>query len=285
MATAAQVQEYARSQQDVVTLAHRELLAFWATLDLAEPTAAKAALADFVVDLVQSYGPLSSTLAADFYDELRDAADPRSVFSAEPGEAGLPEQIRGSSNWAVQPLFPYVEDVFDDDANVVGTREIAANPSLALSRFQSSTQRLVQDWGRQTLIDAAERDPSRPGWARMPIGETCRWCRMLASRGAVYGSAEKALHREDGGLFHDDDDCQPVPVWSDDDLPYDPKPLLDEYLAERAGGKSSKDPKVSAFDAMTREQVELQIRITDGLKDSPWRTQQLDRLRTRLTQL
>jgi hypothetical protein len=184
-----------------------------------------------MVDLIDSFGPLSSTLAADFYDELRDAAAPSSVFAAEPGEAGVAEQVRGSSDWAVQPLFPHAEDVLDADGNVVGSREVAANPSLALSRFKSSTQRLVQDWGRQTIIDASERDPSRPGWARMPIGETCKWCRMLASRGAVYGSAEKALHREDGGTFHDDDDCQPVPVWSDDDMPYDPKLLLDEYLA------------------------------------------------------
>lgn len=39
------------------------------------------------------------------------------------------------------------------------------------------------------------------------------------------------------------------------------------------------------FDSLTRSQIENQIRITEGLKASEWRSAQLDRLRNRLTEL
>jgi hypothetical protein len=41
----------------------------------------------------------------------------------------------------------------------------------------------------------------------------------------------------------------------------------------------------SAFDAMTRDQVQQQLRIAEGLKDSRWRTTYLERLRARLRDL
>lgn len=41
----------------------------------------------------------------------------------------------------------------------------------------------------------------------------------------------------------------------------------------------------TAFAAMSRDQVEHQLRITQGLKDSAWRTTQLERLRARLRNL
>jgi hypothetical protein len=277
--------DYSKAQAAIVAQVHADLDALWKTIDTANPVAAKAALAELMVTLVDTYGPVSAALAADYFDELRADAAPRGRYRARAGNHRDVEQVQGSSDWAAQPLFPSVEDVLDDAGAVIGTRRGEANPLATLQRLRGASQRIVQSWGRQTLIDNAERDPSRPGWARMPVGQTCDWCRMLASRGAVYTSAAKVMHRADGGTFHDDCDCQPVVVWSDEDLPYDPQPLLDEYLARGSGSKKSSDPQVSAFDAMTREQLELQIRQTEPLKDSPWRTKYLARLRGRLAEL
>ena len=56
----------------------------------------------------------------------------------------------------------------------------------------------------------------------------------------------------------------------------------------RQGIPGSKPHAVEApdgFAGLTREQVELQIRITEGLKDSIWRTRQLARLHARLAEL
>ncbi len=65
--------------------------------------------------------------------------------------------------------------------------------------------------------------PQRPRYARVPSGaETCRFCIMLASRGAVYLSKDNA-----GAVshYHANCDCKVVPDWGDDIEGYDP----DEY--------------------------------------------------------
>lgn len=289
MPSQARAAEYAQSQAQIVTLALAELADFWGSLDLTKPTAVKAALAEFMQTLVDTYGSISSTIAADFYDELREAAAPGGRFVALAGAFGNIDQIVGTSDWAVQPLFPSTEPIVeigaDGEDRVSGQREVPADRDAALARLEGATQRLVQDWGRQTIVENAERDPSGPGWARMPIGETCKFCRMLASRGAIYTSRDRALFKEEGGRYHDLCDCEPVPVWSDADLPYDPQPYLDEYLADRAGSKSKSGSQPLGFDSLTRSQIEHQINITEGLPDSSWRTKQLARLKARLKQL
>src|SRR5699024_12870002 len=49
-----------------------------------------------------------------------------------------------------------------------------------------------------------------PRFARVPVGKTCAWCFMLASRGPVYKSAKTAGA---AGQYHAQCDCQPVPSW------------------------------------------------------------------------
>lgn len=232
MPSPARGEEYAQSQAQVVTLALAELSAFWDSLDLTKPTAVKAVIAEFLATLVEAYGSISSTIAADFYDEMRAAAAPSSRFVALAGIYGGVEQITGSANWAVQPLFPSIEPLFETDADgvdiVVGEREVPPDPVAALDRLNGATQRLVQDQGRQTMVENVERDPARPRFARMPIGKTCQWCLMLASRGAVYATSESAGELNS---WHDECDCQIIPSFTPDDLPYDPEVLLRQYLA------------------------------------------------------
>lgn len=91
----------------------------------------------------------------------------------------------------------------------------------------------------------AARDKRKPRYARVPDGaETCAFCIMLASRGPVYLSADRA---GEGNHFHSDCDCRIVPVWGSryqrteaggvirrggtQIEGYDPDALFDEYLA------------------------------------------------------
>jgi hypothetical protein len=265
--------DYSADMRRVATLAQRDLREAWKSVDLNDPVAVKTVMAELLPALVQTYGPMAAVVAADFYDELRADSDiPTERYRARASTNVNVEQVAKSAEWAVQPLF---------DGDTVG----------ALDRLDGSLQRHVEQVGRDTILDNAERDPSRPGWARMPVGETCRWCRMLASRGAAYTSRDKALYRADGAKYHDECDCQAVVVWNDDELPYDPAPLLDEYLANRAAGASlapstsPSKPGANGFESMTVEQIRKQLTITEGLPDSDWRTKQLDRLRERLRQL
>lgn len=80
--------------------------------------------------------------------------------------------------------------------------------------------RHVVDAGRSAVADAAHNGtarfksgrPARAGYARVLSGrESCAFCTMLASRGAVY-SEDTVIRRRDGRRYHDGCDCIPVLV-------------------------------------------------------------------------
>jgi hypothetical protein len=222
VATPAEVAAYRRSQQDVVALARRELSDWWAGLDVSDARAVAAALEAFLLQLVGAYGDVAMTVAADFYDQQREQAPARGSYRAALAAPLPDEQVRATARWAVGPLFGNTDS------------------AKALSLASGAVQRLVQQGGRDTLYRNVRQDPSEPRWARAPQGgDTCAWCRMLASRGAVYLSRDSA-----GGDFnswHDDDDCQPVPVWRGQELPYDADSYLQEYVnAREQAGASPK---------------------------------------------
>ena len=212
MATTARVAEFRKAQQDVVALAYRDLRAFWRSVDPTDARAAVIALEAFLPELIQAYGEIGASVAADFYEDLREE-NPRvrSAYRAVMGDAVPVEQIRASARWAVGPLF-------------------SANPDgvAALARVVSMTDRYVKAIGRETVTLNVERDPARARFARVPSGaSTCAFCLLLASRGAVYSSGREAGWQM--GKYHSHCDCVPTPVWDGDELPYDREGILDIY--------------------------------------------------------
>lgn len=215
MATPAEVATYRSSQQDVVTLARRALTDWWASLDTADPRAAAAQLQQFLPELVASYGDVAATVAADWYDELRDQVQVRSRYRAALAEPLPDEQVKAAARWAAGPLFGDSPD-----------------RGKSLDLLRGTVQRLVQQGGRSTIHRNVVDDPSGARWARVPTGaKTCAWCRMMASRGAVYLSRRSAGGHND---WHNDCDCQPTPVWPHQTLPYDVDGLYQQYLDARA---------------------------------------------------
>ncbi|MEV4670980.1 hypothetical protein AB0K34_04935 [Actinomadura sp. NPDC049382] len=221
MPTAAEVAAYAAQQDDVVALAHADLVRWWAELDTSDGRTAAAALEAFMADLVAAYGSVAASLAADFYDDLREQADAPRRFRAHVADPVPAEQVGAAARWAAGPMFG------------------GDGPNAALEHAAGAVQRLVQQPGRETIELNTRRDPARPGWARVPRGKGCAFCRMLAGRGAVYSSARAA---GDMRAFHDHCKCSAVPVWRGQGLPYDADALEREYLRarENAGGGSPK---------------------------------------------
>lgn len=62
-----------------------------------------------------------------------------------------------------------------------------------------------------------ERAANRAGYARVPVGETCAWCLMLASLGYFYRSEETALG-VDPDHYHAHCDCIAVPYSGPNDI-------------------------------------------------------------------
>lgn len=221
MATPADVAAFRTAQTDVVTLALAELAQWWEQLlALLTGDVPVAEIETFTADLVAAYGDAAALAAVDWYDELRDQADVRGRFRAQMADPASPEQAAAVARWAVGPLFGAQPD-----------------RQQALEHLSGGVQRLVLQPARQTIADNVDADPADVRWARVPSGRTtCAFCRLLASRGAVYHSEESA-----GGLatsFHSLCDCVPTPVWPGEPEPYDVDALVDEYTAARskAGG-------------------------------------------------
>lgn len=199
MATAQQVAEYRLANQSLVALALRDLAAFWSALNLSsDPARIRDELLKFFPDLTQTYGDTAAVLGADWYDALRDV--PVSARAFTPVVSGTVPSVQAeqSARWAIGPLFE-------------------GNPDFAHTQLAGSLQRLILQPGRDSFALSANRDPVRTAWGRVPSGATtCKWCVMLASRGAEYSTAASAGQMNE---FHDNCDCVQVQVRTASDWP------------------------------------------------------------------
>lgn len=134
----------------------------------------------------EKYGLLASELGAQWYDLCTQLAG----VNAEPAELSTmdSESIAAS-------------------ANAAATR---AESGIIAEAFGSYLQNVINESIRMTgdanLWRDYERGLAGGRWCRVPVGETCAWCLMLASQGAWYVSRESALG-ETADHYHRDCNC------------------------------------------------------------------------------
>lgn len=216
------VQEFRRNSQALVNLALSDVTTIWDALDLSDGVTVRYALEDFLPDLVEDYGQAGAVLAAEFYEDLREVSEVPGRFTAISQPPPPPAAVQASSRWAIGPLF-------------LGDK---ASPTDALTLLSGVAQRQIMQAGRDTLFKNAQKDKTRPMFARVPSGtDTCKFCLILASRGAVYTSERDAGK---GNKYHDNCWCTPTLAWKPEDLPrdYDPDALYERY-------KNAHDPGMS----------------------------------------
>ncbi len=173
-------------------LARRDLFALWASLEGLGAAKTREALRDLLPVLGDRYGAAAATLAADWFDDLRDAADVRGAFRADPaGDVGQ-DRWDALARYGVGPLF----DADPDRA-------------AALLRLEGGVQRTVADRHRLTIVENSIRDPRAVGWRRVGVGSNCGFCRMLIDRGHVYTEASVTFRS------HDHCNCAASPSWDD----------------------------------------------------------------------
>ena len=166
--------------QTLTALARRDLAALWARLADLSPQDTRNALAPLLPVLGDKYGDAAATLAADWYEELRDAAEARGRFA--PVLAQSPDAARWESlaGWAVGPLFGVTPD-----------------RAGALTLLAGGLQRSIADQHRLTVVQSSMADPAASGWRRVGVGENCGFCRMLIDRGHVYTEASVTFRSHD----------------------------------------------------------------------------------------
>jgi hypothetical protein len=175
----------------------------WPSLDLLHLRQALPAFKAAVVQEVQRHAQASATMAVRQYQRERVAAGVGSGFTPRPADPPPVEQIAQAVDWAVQPLWS--AEVLADPTTEAGSTAIAD----AKARLAASSERLVLDTGRNTVIDNALADRKAKGWARVPEPGACSFCLMLATRGAVYRSEQAADFKS-----HDNCRCHVEPVFT-----------------------------------------------------------------------
>lgn len=128
---------------------------------------ARAILGDLLPALIEQYGEVAATMAADWYDEVREQVAARGAF----GAAVPPPSPNGTQallGWAL-----------DESTDLVAFQALVLGGSV----------RRVLKYGRDVILSSAIADPAAAGWQRQGVGANCPFCNFLIGRGAVYSES------------------------------------------------------------------------------------------------
>lgn len=185
-----------RSVAELNRLAATDLEALWRQVTTADE--ARAALLDILPALVDVYGSAAGTVAADWYDDLRDELNvSRRFFAivAEIDDTGTDVLAR----WGIEPLF-----------------KVEPDWGAARTLIDGGLQRRIADVARNTVRTSALEDPSADGWQRVGDGKSCAFCSMLIARGAVYSDTTADF------ASHDHCNCAAAPAFTGYERPVKP---------------------------------------------------------------
>lgn len=174
----------------------------WPTLE--------ALILEILRDINASFLPVAQEIAGLYLDAVASVAG---VAPGQPVQA-TPDRQETLENWAHQII----------------ERQQNQTPELNKQTLEEAAQKLGEQAKYMTDRESFETlvreiDSRQQRFARVPSGrETCGFCMMLASRGFVYRSAEKA------SAFHRYCDCVLVPGYPGLEIAgYDPDALYQRY--------------------------------------------------------
>lgn len=188
-----QIQSFGVVTQKVIQAATDEFMSLYnSNMTVEEITELMALIAE-------NYDLLGYELGAQWYDLCSNLAN----INAEPAE--LPQvdtdALMSRSRAAVESFKPETPM----QQAIRGFMETEINNSVRATGYNN----LWRDY---------ERGLCKGRWARVPVGDTCAWCLMLASNGAWYLSKQSALGAN-GGHYHDSCNCIAVYHSDANDIP------------------------------------------------------------------
>lgn len=189
---------YANGLHGVSAAARDAFLAAAKAVDFSDWAKAADELRGIVQRVCDVYGLAAQTLAGQWYDYCE-----RLATGAEP------EQLEGDTDGhdTVYAVDACVDRLFDgtaDEQRLVGMLQNVVTEQVR--------QRAADELGARAMQQS--RGGRKVGFARVPVGDTCAYCVMLASRGFDYWS-EKSASR----ASHDGCDCVVVPHSRADEIP------------------------------------------------------------------
>lgn len=224
MPTPSEIAEHRRANQGIAALVERDLEAFWATLNLTRPESARDELLAFLPILMTEYGEIAATVAADWFDELRIEAVASGLFVATGAAATYTATLA--------PVTPAA--VIQKQVRFGAQHLFTDNPDQTLVFLKGEATKYALQPGRDTITRNAGRDPQARGWQRFTRAGSCKFCRMLSSRGGVYTNASSHFSA------HHHCNCVSAPTW---DPTGDPVDVAAEFVASRETSKLSPEAR------------------------------------------
>lgn len=186
----------------------------------AEPEAQRSFLLDTVPASIAYYSAGSSALAADFYDDERERLNAPRLYVAEPIVVDRTVKIRRAIAWAADPL-------------------LTGDTNSSLGRLADVVALETARPYRDTVLFNQRRDPSAVGWRRIARAGSCRFCKMLADRGAVF--------KDDTARFaaHGHCQCTAQPVFDTDNFGTEASTL--QYVASKRNRTPAQKEQLRAY--------------------------------------
>lgn len=133
----------------------------------------------------------------------------------------------------------------------------------AFTKFSGIVRRQVMSGGRMMINETTRRDQSAIGWRRVTDGNPCTFCALLAGRGPVYASKERADRVGGSGLrYHGHCGCTAEIIYGEWQPSEREQLYIDEY--EKAAKQAN-----AAGEARTQDTVLHRMRENGIFRDSP----------------
>lgn len=142
-----------------------------------DPAGWRAAMFATAPLIVSEYASGASVLGTDWFEEIRDDASPKRLYTPTPRLNVTDEDVAASVARATSKLhnpsrgFDEVVQQLIDEAEALTAAEV---------------QKQVASGFWDTITENADDDPDAVGWQRFARPGACKFCLMLADRGAVY---------------------------------------------------------------------------------------------------
>jgi len=183
--------------------------------------ARRAALLDNVPGVIDYYSDGSAALALDFYEEERDMAGVRSAFTPTLSIEDRTVKTRSAIAWAAAPLIVELDDI-----------------EAASGRLAEVVQLEVARANRDQITTNRRNDPASVGWRRITAGG-CKFCRMLADKGAIFKQATARF------AAHPSCHCTAQPVFTTNDTGVEASVM--QYKASRRGRSAAQRAELRSY--------------------------------------
>ena len=160
---------------------------------------------------MDAYGLAAGELGAQWYEFCR-AKNYSSRYTAVVGQVSR-YSVKADADAVIDKLF---------DGKIPTEAVVAQLAGVVTDQVQRKSRDVILDnldiEYRAAVARGDRKTASQIGYARVPQGNACAFCIMLASRGFVYTSEQSAKYAKSGGKYHEHCTCEAVPFAHADEI-------------------------------------------------------------------